>query len=72
MRDMKAGDTVRTLNAIVIVRGMERTTIPAMTTGTVQHTVAPDAGFVLLHSYGGTLFLTAAEVEWNHGAVGHE
>ena len=67
MQDMKAGDAVRTLQEIVVIRGLERTTIPAGTAGTVESTVASDAGCVRLHAYGGVLFLKASELEWDHG-----
>lgn len=67
MQDMKAGDAVRTLQEVVIIRGLERAVIPVGTTGTVQHTVAEDAGFVLLHFNHSTLFFKASELEWDHG-----
>lgn len=62
MRDMKAGDYVRTLPDITIIVGLRKLTIPRGTCGRIESCVASNAGFVRLAEYG-TMFVTAEDVE---------
>lgn len=63
MTELKAGDEVRTKQAITIITGLRLMVIPQGAKGTVESCVAADAGFVRFAGCGGTLFVHADELD---------